>query len=87
MNTVFHTFSLYASAEGDRNGPGSENPDAGLFVCFSSDPTACRADFSESYQEQQKLSLEVLVSINGKSRDEPAKMVQKMRLKNPTLFK
>lgn len=51
----------------------------------NSDPAGCRAEVSKAYQEQQQLLLDVLASMNGKSKAEQEHIYQQMRLKNPTL--
>ena len=53
----------------------------------NSNPVECRSELSKSYQEQQKLLLDVLAAMNGKPKAEQKKMLQQMRLNNPTLFK
>ncbi|HUA67233.1 MAG TPA: hypothetical protein VMA13_01685 [Candidatus Saccharimonadales bacterium] len=53
----------------------------------NSDPAACRADISKAYQEQQKLLLDVLASMNGRPKAEQEQIYRQMHLKNPTLFK
>jgi cytochrome b561 len=42
--------------------------------------TACRAELSKAYQEQQKLLLGVLAAMNGQPKAEQKKMYQQMRL-------
>jgi hypothetical protein len=53
----------------------------------NTNPVECRGELSKSYQEQQKLLLDVLAAMNGKPKAEQKKLLQQMRLKNPTLLK
>jgi hypothetical protein len=53
----------------------------------NSDATACRAEVSKAYQEQQKMLLDVLAEMNGQPKAEQKKMYQQMHLNNRLLFK
>jgi hypothetical protein len=53
----------------------------------NSEPAACRVELTKGYEEQQKLLLDVLASMNGKPKTEQEQIYRQMQLKNPTLFK
>jgi hypothetical protein len=51
----------------------------------NADPAACRVELSKGYQEQQKLLLDVLASMNGKPKTEQEQIYRQMQLQHPTL--